>query len=382
VYCDSVSSPRGALERRESDSSTFSIQVVSLPSAFAKYSPLKRLAQERAYGRELVRVARTFGPDVVISGNTPLLSQRAILSWCRYAGVPFTFWAQDLLGVGVRSVLARRSRVLAATAGRAFASLEARILRRSSAIVAIADEFVPSIISAGVPADRIHVIENWAPIEELPLVGRDNAWAEEHGLTGRVVFLYSGTLGLKHDPERLLELAAEVPDALVVVVSEGPAVDRLVTEARGRHLDNVRVFGFQPYSALPSVLASADVLVALLESDAGVFSVPSKVLTYHAAGRAILASIPAENLSAAVLRRSRAGIVVDAGDREAFLEAGRALAGVPELRERFAAAGRRYAEATFRIEDVADRFETVLTSTVVDRVASPLPRPSRVEVTT
>ena len=41
------------------------------------------------------------------------------------------------------------------------------------------------------------------------------------------------------------------------------------------------------------MLASADVLVALLETDAGAFSVPSKVLTSLSAGRPILAAIPA-----------------------------------------------------------------------------------------
>ena len=51
---------------------------------------------------------------------------------------------------------------------------------------------------------------------------------------------------------------------------------------------------YQPFGRLSEVLASADVLVALLESDAGAYSVPSKVLTYLAAGRPILGAIPAE----------------------------------------------------------------------------------------
>ena len=62
---------------------------------------------------------------------------------------------------------------------------------------------------------------------------------------------------------------------------------------------------FQPYEVLPEVLASADVLIAILEPDAGVFSVPSKVLSYHCAGRPILAAIPAENLAARIIERER-----------------------------------------------------------------------------
>ena len=45
-------------------------------------------------------------------------------------------------------------------------------------------------------------------------------------------------------------------------------------------MKSLRFMGFQPFEALPDVLGSADVLVAILEADAGVFSVPSKVLSY------------------------------------------------------------------------------------------------------
>jgi glycosyltransferase involved in cell wall biosynthesis len=146
-------------------------------------------------------------------------------------------------------------------------------------------------------------------------------------------------------------------------------------------MSNVVILPFQAYDRLPEVLASADVLVALLERDAGVFSVPSKVLSYHAAGRPILAAIPRENLSAGVLAASGAGIVVDANDADGFVVAARRLATDPELRARLADAGRRYAEATFRIDGIADRFEAVLSSTFADTPAEQRPR-SPVEVMT
>ena len=56
---------------------------------------------------------------------------------------------------------------------------------------------------------------------------------------------------------------------------------------------------FQPAEDLPSVLSSADVLVALLEPDATKFSIPSKVLSYMAAGRPIVGLMPSDNPAAA-----------------------------------------------------------------------------------
>ena len=121
------------------------------------------------------------------------------------------------------------------------------------------------------------------------------------------MFLYSGTLGFKHDPSLLLELArwARDNDAVVAVVSEGPGADWLATH--GADEPGLRLLPYQPYERLPEVLASADVLVALLEPDAGSFSVPSKVLTYLCAGRPLLVSVSRDNLAARVVERSGGG---------------------------------------------------------------------------
>ena len=66
-------------------------------------------------------------------------------------------------------------------------------------------------------------------------------------------------------------------------MSEGPGVEWLAAQAAEQKIKSLRCMGFQPFRALPHVLGSADVLVAILEADAGVFSVPSKVLSYFCA---------------------------------------------------------------------------------------------------
>ena len=94
----------------------------------------------------------------------------------------------------------------------------------------------------------------------------------------------------------------------MLVVSEGPGADWLAEHASPD--DALRLLPYQPYERLPEVLASADVLVAVLEPDAGAFSVPSKVLTYLCAGRPLLGALPADNLAARVVTQSGGGIVV------------------------------------------------------------------------
>jgi len=238
--------------------------------------------------------------------------------------------------------------------------VERRLLREADAVVPISADFLPTLDRWGVARDRVEVVENWAPLEEMPQRPRDNPWRTARGLDGKLVFLYSGTLGLKHNPALLLALAHRLSsrtEARVVVVSEGPGADWLATHKSSLPTDNLILLPFQPFAVMPDALGAADVLIALLEREAGVFSVPSKVLTYLCAGRAILAAVPAENLAARTLIRAGAGLVSAPDDEGAFCNAGERLAGDAALRERQGKAGREHAETHFRIDRIADRFE-------------------------
>jgi glycosyltransferase involved in cell wall biosynthesis len=191
---------------------------------------------------------------------------------------------------------------------------------------------------------------------------RDNKWAREQGLPDRFVFLYSGTLGFKHDPSLLLELArwADVNESVVAVVSEGPGADWLAREGAGEQA--LRLFPYQPYERLSELLASADVLVALLEPDAGGFSVPSKVLTYLCAARPLLVSVARDNLAARVVERSGGGLVVPPKDPQALISASATLRANEGLGAELGRRARSYAEAAFDLERIADRVERVLVS--------------------
>jgi len=108
------------------------------------------------------------------------------------------------------------------------------------------------------------------------------------------------------------------------------------------------------------MLASADVLMAILEPEAGVYSVPSKVLTYLCAGRPLLAAMPSENLAARTIAAQDAGLVVAPDDAQGFAGAASRLHDDPAIRTTLGCNGRRYAEATFDIHKIGDRFEVIL----------------------
>ena len=73
-----------------------------------------------------------------------------------------------------------------------FVHLERRMLRRSDAVITISPDFEPILAEWGIPAERVHVIENWAPIEDLPTRTRRNPWSAHHGPDDKRRLLQAG----------------------------------------------------------------------------------------------------------------------------------------------------------------------------------------------
>ncbi len=150
------------------------------------------------------------------------------------------------------------------------------------------------------------------------------------------------------------------PGGRVVVVSQGPGADYLARAKAEQDLDALDVLPFQTFEALPDVLGSAAVLAAVLEPEAGAFSVPSKVLTYLCAARPLVLSVPADNLAARIVAREGAGALVAPGDADAFARAALRLLARPNEANGMGRLGRAYAERAFEISAIVSRFETIL----------------------
>ena len=357
--------PKGHLHRSESDPADFRVEGVSLGKAFAKYDLLQRRSQEIQYGRLAIRKIREFAPDVVIGCNNPLDAQRIIQGWCIRNDVKFVFWLQDIYSIAINEVLSRKFGFAGSLVGTWYNRLERRLLRRSHAIVAISDDFVPQLRSWAVPDDRVKVIPNWAPLDEITVRPKLNAWSERQKLAESKVILLTGTLGFKHNPGLFLDLAEHLKpraDVKVAVVSEGPSADHLKTESQRRGLTNLVVFPFQPMSEYSDVLGAGDVLVSIIEDGAARYSVPSKVLSYLCSGRPLVLSVPQNNLAARTVQDCGAGLVVPPNNAAAFCAAVDHLLDNPREASRMGSAARCYAEKNFRIEDIAVKFMALFQS--------------------
>jgi colanic acid biosynthesis glycosyl transferase WcaI len=367
--------PKGKTERSSADPDGFSVEPISIGRPYSKNNLMRRRQADVLYGKLASDRIAAFAPDVVISGNTPLEAQAPILKTVHRAGSAFVFWMQDFYGVAAAKLLSQKIPILGHAVGTYYKHLEAMLLRRSDGVVLIDEGFRSALHQLGVDETTAEVIPNWGALDELPLRPKNTTWARHHQFSDKFVFLYSGTLGLKHNPELLWALAEHFehdPDVLIAVAASGVSYERLKDRCASEPKPNLVFLPLQPMDVFPNVLGSADVLVALLERDAGAFSVPSKVLNYLCGGRPILLSAPLDNLAVRVVEKAAAGVSVPAGDKEAFLKAADHLRKKPQLREKLGAAGRAYAESVFDISVIADRFEKALGKAATRRhVAGP-----------
>lgn len=370
VSAEQYVSGKGHLEVQPGDSPTLSFTGISLDLPFQKYSPLARLRFERAYAREWIARLKAAPADAIVACNLPLVSMFLFARHAKRSKLPYVMWHQDIYSSGLSDELHRKfPRPLARLGARVFERMEAYCARHARHVVAIGDAFKEVYPGWKVASENVSVIPNWAPLDKVFPVDRTNRRsAELFPDEDSLRLVYAGTIGRKHNPKLLVDLVRNALDndipASMVVISQGEAADDL-TEIAATEQIPLTVLPFQPADDLPVVLGSADVLVALLEPDATKFSIPSKVLSYMAAGRPILGLMPGDNPAAIDIKDS-GGFVADPSDvgaksATAWLSE---LAADRDLVEQIGHRTRAIAEEKFDVDAVARQFDAILTDAV------------------
>jgi len=359
LYSKNFQTPRGKLVKSEHDAPTLDIVGVSLKEAFQKNTFLKRRNQEIEYGQRVADIIKEIKPDIVVSSNSPLDAQWHIQRASQDIGAQFIFWLQDIYSEAISRILPSKIPVLGHAIGAFYKLLEFKMLKSSDAIVSITEDFKTILAHENVVADKIHVIENWAPLDEIVPISPDNDWAKAHMAEGEIKIVYSGTLGLKHNPDLLLNLAENLPNAVVYVFSEGEAANYLKSKAQSKGVSNLKMASWVAFEDLSAMLSGADIFVAMIEKEAGQYCVPSKVLSYFCVGRPILAAIPKGNLAQRLIENQEAGLVAEPDNISALIECAKKLSTDKALREKMGRNGTDYAQKHFNITAIADKFETI-----------------------
>ena len=264
-------------------------------------------------------------PEVIMAMSPPLTLGLAAWLTSRLRRAPFVFNVQDVFpDVAVEVGAISNQGVI-----RLLEGLERFVYRRADVVTVLSEDLRSNVESKIVraetsdrAAETVRVIPNFVDTEQIRPQARENSYRSEFGLGTRTVVMYAGNLGFSQPLELMVEAARELAhrdDVVFVINGDGSRRQELESLASG--LDNVVFADFQPVERLAEVLAAGDVHVIALRRGLARASVPSKLYSILAAGRAVLASLDSGTEVATVVSSQRAGIAVAPQDQAAFTAA-------------------------------------------------------------
>ena len=332
-------------------------------SRVEKDNLMKRWFQERKYGKLSVRKIAEWYPDVIISGNTPLIAQKKIFDWADVNEIPVVFWLHDLLSIAAKTILSEISPTLGTLLYSYFRKIEIDTLSKANHIIAITEDFIHFLKGWKIDTGKVSVIPNWGPIEKIPVISRKNRFSVQYELNDKFVVLYSGTLGKKQDIKLIVDTASKMVDddeIIFIIATDARGQNLIKQQLVEKKLPNLLKLPLQPAPIYPYLLASSDVALVTLEATAGMYCVPSKLWSIYCAKKSSIVAVDKRNLCARITENIRAGIVISPGSVDECTAAIRELKKNKSLRISMGRNARRYAEKYFPISPIADAFENIV----------------------
>lgn len=267
-----------------------------------------------------------------------------LMSWLKKA--PAMLWVQDLWPDTLEAMGFRTS----GTATRCAAWLSNLIHRHCDYVMVQSKGFIPRLESRGVAPDRIAYFPNWAESFYRPSSRQNSAVDPMTDIKGfRIVF--AGNIGSAQSFETIVDAASrlrDVADLHWIVLGDGNRRDWLAAQIKERGLEpRFHLLGQKPAEDMPAYFAHADALLVTLRADpVFTLTIPSKIQSYLACAKPVVAAIDGEG--AAVMRESGSGVVCAAEDGIALAEAVlKVYRMTPQERAACGTRGRQYYEGNF-----------------------------------
>jgi colanic acid biosynthesis glycosyl transferase WcaI len=320
---------------------------------------VERLLHDLSFSlHALIAACAVRNVDAIYCSSPPPFTPTVSWLHARLRGVPYGVSVTDLasdaaLSTGIMSngLLARLAR-----------ALEKFNYTQASGVSVLCDGFKQSLIGLGVPAERVSVVPSWADTDHVTPLERNNAFRRAQKYApDDFLLIHAGNIGLKQNLETVVEAAAlsarDHADLKWLMVGDGEDRERLERVTRERHLTNLRFVGLLPKDDLPAALASANALVLTQRAAVTDSVIPSKLLTYLASGRPIIAAVNSASETAIRLTHSGGGVVVTPERPRALLEAALELRRLGGDADTLGLTGRRYVEAHYSKPSVLKQYD-------------------------
>lgn len=226
-----------------------------------------------------------------------------IIRWVKHA--PVAFWIQDLWPQSLSATGAIRSKPLLD----GVEMLTRWVYRGCDRVLVQSEAFVEHVAAQGVPRELIEYVPNSAESFYRPQPPSP-AVASNYSLPSGFRVMFAGNLGAAQDLPTLID-AADIlrnhRDIHWVLIGDGRMRQWVAEQISSRRLGaTVHLMDSMPPESMPALFAHASVLLASLRREAiFAYTIPSKVQSYLACGKPVIASLDGEG--ARIVLESGAG---------------------------------------------------------------------------
>jgi glycosyltransferase involved in cell wall biosynthesis len=162
---------------------------------------------------------------------------------------------------------------------RVWAALNRRVFKKTYRLFTIGER-MSGLLEKYVQRDKILVTPIWSVFQTNGKLDKhENPFVKQHSLKDKFVVQYSGNIGLTHNVEVLIEIAAmlkDKEDILFQIIGKGTRLPALKQRVEEKNLKNCQFLPFQPDEMFPLSLSAADLGVVILDDETSKGSVPSK----------------------------------------------------------------------------------------------------------
>jgi len=163
------------------------------------------------------------------------------------------------------------------------------------------------------------------------------------------------------------ELSRDSTDLVWMLVGQGEERAAIEQEIMRRGLKNIKMLPLQPADRLAEMYSAADVLLLNQKSGTGDSVIPSKLLTYMAAGRSIVAATSEGSEAAKLIRGADCGLVVPPEDPKSLVQAAASLRQDIDVRTKLGENGRIFVNQKFTKQKVLHDYERLFDQVVGER---------------
>jgi colanic acid biosynthesis glycosyl transferase WcaI len=302
--------------------------------------------------------------DLVLVYSPPLfLGWTALfLRWMR--GVKAILNVQDLFPQSAIDLGVLRSSVLI----KLFRRIESSLYRKSNMVVVHSPGNKDHVVSCGGLADRVAVIPNMVDTKSVVPGERNNEFRRRYGVKADDhVVSFAGVIGLSQDIDTVIDAAKlmkQYSRIIFYIIGDGLEKPRLMARAQG--MENVRFLPILPKEEYVEMLHASDICLATLRKEVKTPVVPSKIISIMAAGRALIAALPAGGDAPKIVSSAQCGICVEPENARALADAVRTIYENPGLAESYGKNGRRFVEQYYSLEVCTALYEEAFERTLTE----------------